>query len=104
MSQSERAPRPVQESPWPGRPGPRGVLLYIGGLAVVFGLLTTIASIGQPRSTSYTEFKQLVRAGKVLSVTIDEDRISRRLLEREVVDGDEVRRIVSAPEKNVNAA
>ena len=75
MSQSERAPRTVQESPWPGRPGPRGILLYIGGLAVAFGLLTTIASIGQPRSTSYTEFKQLVRAGKVLSVTIDKDRI-----------------------------
>ena len=36
-----------------------GILLYVVGLTIVFGLLTTIATDGQARSVPYTEFKQL---------------------------------------------
>ena len=41
-------------------------------LIVLFGLLTTVATDGQARAVSYTEFKQLVRSGKVASVTINQ--------------------------------
>lgn len=60
----------MQQPGWPKPSRMLGTLLYVIGLSVVFGLLTTIATDGQARSVSYTEFKQLVRAGKVAAVTI----------------------------------
>jgi cell division protease FtsH len=50
-------------------------LLYAVGLILVLGLLTTIPTDGQARTVSYTEFKNLVRAGKVASVTINQERV-----------------------------
>jgi hypothetical protein len=58
-------PRSEQEPGWPKPPPLIGILLYVVGLGVVFGLLTTLAPDGQARTVSYTEFKQLVRSGKV---------------------------------------
>jgi cell division protease FtsH len=56
-------------------------LFYAIGLSILFGLLSTIATNGQARAVSYTEFKQLVRAGKVASVTINEERVRGTLKE-----------------------
>jgi cell division protease FtsH len=57
------------------------MLFYVIGLSVLFGLLTTIASDGQARAVPYTEFKQLVRSGKVASVTINQERVRGALKE-----------------------
>jgi cell division protease FtsH len=81
MTEPSRAPRSVQEPGWPKPPRMLGILLYVVGLTIVFGLLTTIATDGQARAVSYTEFKQLVRAGKVAAVTINQDRIRGTLKE-----------------------
>ena len=81
MTEPSRAPRSVQEPGWPRPPRPLGIVLYVVGLTIVFGLLTTIATDGQARSVSYTEFKQLVRAGRVAAVTINQDRIRGTLKE-----------------------
>lgn len=42
---------------------------------VVIGVLGTLATGGMPRSVSYTEFKQMVRAGEVAAVVVSESRI-----------------------------
>jgi cell division protease FtsH len=44
-------------------------------LAVVFSWLMMVVSDGQARAVPYSEFKQLVRSGKVASVTISQARV-----------------------------
>jgi hypothetical protein len=81
MTEPSRAPRSVQEPGWPKPPRMLGTLLYVVGLSIFFDLLTSIATDGQARSVSYTEFKQLVRTGKVAGATINQDRIRGTLKE-----------------------
>jgi cell division protease FtsH len=52
-----------------------GILLYVVGLSVVFGLLSMLATEGRARAVSYTEFRQLVRSGQLAAVTISENRV-----------------------------
>jgi cell division protease FtsH len=58
-----------------------GILLYVAGLSVAFGLLSTLATEGRTRAVSYTEFQQLVRTGQVAAVTIGENRVRGTLKE-----------------------
>jgi cell division protease FtsH len=51
------------------------MLLYMIALAVVFSWLMMVVSDGQARAVPYSEFKQLVRSGKVASVTISQARV-----------------------------
>jgi len=81
MAEPPRAPRSVQAPGWPKVPRPLGMLFYVIGLSIAFGLLTTITTGGEARAVSYTEFKQLVRSDKVASVTISEERVRGTLKE-----------------------
>jgi len=59
------------------------MLLYVVGLSVVLGVLATITTGGKTRSLSYTDFKEMVRAGKVAAVVISQERIRGTLKEAE---------------------
>jgi cell division protease FtsH len=50
-------------------------VLYLLGLTEVFGVLSTIVADGPARPVPYTELKQMVRADKIATVTIDQDRV-----------------------------
>jgi hypothetical protein len=45
-------------------------VLYLVGLTVVFGVLTTIVADGPARPVPYTEFKRMVRSDQIAAVTI----------------------------------
>ena len=65
-------------------PGPRSValtLLYIVGPLLFVFVLSTLTTGVTARSVSYTEFKQMVRGGKVEEVVISQDRIRGALKE-----------------------
>jgi cell division protease FtsH len=75
MAESSRTPRSEQKPGWPARPGALGALFYIIALTILLGLFTTIATGGRARAVPYTELKELLRADKLASVTIDQQRI-----------------------------
>ena len=56
------------------------MLYYVIGLSVLLGWLTTVATDGQARALSYTEHKQLVRSGKVVSLGINQERVRGNLI------------------------
>jgi len=50
-------------------------VVYIVGTLVFIGLLSTLTTGGAVRSVSYTEFKEMLRGGRVAEVVISQDRI-----------------------------
>lgn len=56
------------------------MLYYVIGLSGLFGWLTTVATDGQARALSFTEPKQLVRSGQVVSLGINQERVRGNLI------------------------
>lgn len=111
MAELSRVPPPTPGRRRPKAPAPLAMLLYIVGMTVAFGVLATITTGVKTRSVSYTEFKQMVRADLEVKGLMMEahdtalsllrerraalDEVVRRLLDREVVEGEEVRSVLA---------
>jgi hypothetical protein len=106
MIKPSRPPHAQHKPLWHGLSHILVTLLYVLGLTVVFGLFTTIGTDGGTRTVPYTEFKQWLRADKNATVSaigahrVALNEIRRRLLEHEVVNGDEVRKLLPAGTEN----
>jgi len=81
MTEPPRTPRRTQGQRLPNAPTPIAMLLYVVGTMVAFFVVATITSGVRTRQVSYTDFKQMVRADKVASVVISEQRIRGTLKE-----------------------
>jgi cell division protease FtsH len=75
MIKPSHPPRARNESLWRRLSRKLVTLFYVFGLVVVFGLFSTMTTDSGARSVPYTEFKQWIRAGKVMSVTVDANRV-----------------------------
>ena len=72
-------------APTPATPSRKEVLGFLLTTMIVVALLLTVIPVAATRSVSYTEFKQMVRAGEVAEVVVSESRIRGTLKSKQPI-------------------